>query len=205
MALDRSKPCPQCGQIHTRCNGHKKHSHHRSNKTPPQLTPCQNYPPEGGVVCRQHGAAGTSTATGGGEREAREARLTLRRFGMPERNPLTALAALADKMLALQESAEHMALAEADGEIDNLSPTVRQELVKLIRDAAEITGLVAKLEIDDRLARIDEARAQAIATLIAEVLSTPAANLLPQQKKALESAAIRRLEALDVTYMEKTG
>ncbi len=198
MALDRSKPCPQCGQIHTRCNGHKKHSHHRSNKTPPQLTPCQINPPPGGVLCWQH-------AKSGAERDSRDARLTLRRYGLSEANPLTALAALSDKMLALQESAEHMALAEAGGDIDALTPTVRQELVKLIRDAAEITGLVAKLEIDDRLARIDEARAQAIATLIAEVLSTPAANLQPQQKKALESAAIRRLEALDVTYMEKTG
>jgi hypothetical protein len=154
---------------------------------------------KGQMTCRMHGGM-TPIAIERGRARLLEAQVgaTIGKLGYePVTDPLTALSDLAGEILAWKTvAAEHVAKLQEmarNNEI-NGSEEVRASIVVFERAmdrAANTLVAVAKLNIDERLARISEARQKAMADILRKVFADPTLGLTAEQR-AQAPAVVRR-------------
>lgn len=131
---------------------------------------CRNYPPKlprGLTVCRFHGGASPHVQAKARERSMEAEALSLfHRMNIdPVENPLTELSHLAGQVVAWKD---HLAkivegLAQKYRYETEYNEAIRGEVVlfeKALDRCATVLGLIAKLNIDERLAAITERQAQ---------------------------------------------
>lgn len=153
---------------------------------------CGNPPMKGQMVCRMHGGS-TPGGLATGRRVQAEAQMgaTLGRLGYrPVSDPLTALADVAGEIMAWKDlAAAHVARLQEmarDNEISG-SEEVRASITVFERAmdrAASTLVAIAKLNIDERLARISEQRAAAMAEVFRRAMADPVLGLNPEQRAA---------------------
>lgn len=163
---------------------------------------CGNPPRKGQLVCRMHGGS-TPGGLATGRRVQAEAQMgaTLGRLGYtPVGDPLTALADLAGEVVAWKDlAAAHVARLQQmarDNEISG-AEEVRASIVvfeRALDRALAVLGTIAKLNIDERLARITEQRAKTMADMLRKVLNDPTLGLTADQRAAVP-IALRHVKA----------
>jgi hypothetical protein len=123
---------------------------------------------------------------------------TLGRLGYaPVADPLTALSELAGEVLAWKTLAsDHVALLRSMSRdnIINGAEEVRASIVvfeRALDRAVTVLATIARLNIDERLARIRAEQARQLAEALRKVLGDPSLGLTEQQRAAAP-AAIRR-------------
>jgi hypothetical protein len=158
-------PCPKgrCQELHDprKCLGHK-------DLEDGTLVPCKKFPSAGTTVCRFHGAAAPQVqkaiAVAKVRREITEAVDIL--GAQPITDPLRALQELAGQVVEWKDAlAARVDLHTLRYESAISTEQVRGEVVLLERAMDRcntVLATIAKLNIDERLARIDELTAQMI-------------------------------------------
>jgi len=156
--------------------------------------PCQGPAVKGAEKCRMH--LGKKTTALKVEREAE--RLLYRRDATPVDNPLEALQSLAGRALALEQT--------IGGIVNDLSSLrygneggehLRAEVAVLERAMDRCGRLlvdIAKLNIDERLARIGEQQANLITAAVVAVLDE--LGLSPEQQTEARRGVARHLRAV---------
>jgi hypothetical protein len=142
--------------------------------------PCKNWAIKGAEVCRFHGGSAPQVKAKAKERLAERAiAKTLGRLDItPVDNPLTALAELAGEILAWKQlAAERVALLESLARENLLigNEDVRAEVQVFERAmdrAVTVLATIARLNIDERLAKISEQQA----ALVREALNRALAD-----------------------------
>lgn len=132
--------------------------------------PCTGPMGPGGTPCRMHGGAAPAVRRAGERRQAEaEARALLARLDVdPVEDPFTALAKLAGQVTAWKDQMAKRVntLNEIRYEASGAGTEQLRSEVLLFERAmdrcAAVLGMIAKLNIDDRLARIDERRTDAV-------------------------------------------
>ncbi len=161
---------------------------------------CLNWRESGHMVCRFHGSRTPQAQAKAKERkvqaeiDAAIAKLEI----IPVDNPLAELKKLAGEVIAWKEAIkEHVErLTKLRYETDMGGEQIRAEVVlfeRALDRCAAVLGLIAKLNIDDRLAAIEEAKVQ----LVVEAVEATLDELdmpVPQQVKAKLGVA-RRLRS----------
>lgn len=144
---------------------------------------CPNWAMRGQQVCRRHGG-GSPQAVRAASRRIREAELTdsanrlLVQLGAePVDNPLTALAQLAGEVLATKAAFADRVneLSEIRYTDDKGAEQLRSEVALYERFVTQSTNLltaIAKLNIDERLARITEQQAEKVMAAIDAALAS---------------------------------
>ncbi len=147
----RYPDCP--GHDPRKCRGHK------------DGRPCRLYPIHGSTVCRSHGGAAPRVKAAAAVRVAEEkVRKTLGRLtSTPVENPLEELSDLAGKAKAWMATCEeHMAELERLRYSTEGGEHIRGEVVlfeRAVEQCRKILVDVARLDIDERLARIVQRQA----------------------------------------------
>ncbi|MEU1800894.1 hypothetical protein [Streptomyces sp. NPDC019937] len=143
---------------------------------------CPNWAMKGQKVCRRHGG-GSPQAARAASRRIQEAELTesanrlLVQLGAdPVENPLTALAELAGEVLATKRAFANRVneLAEIRYTDDKGGEQLRSEVAlyeRAVGQAANLLTAIAKLNIDERLARITEQQAEKVMAAIDAALA----------------------------------
>ncbi|WP_018502550.1 hypothetical protein [Parafrankia discariae] len=130
--------------------------------------PCRNPPVRGGTVCRMHGGSAPAARARAAERTA-DAGLRALVAGYeiaPVEDPFTALITLAGEVLGLKDAARGL-VADLDSAGEETSLAVYE---RALDRSAKVLGDVARLKIDDRLARISEQQANTLVQVIAAVV-----------------------------------
>lgn len=185
---DEGQVCTGCGQVHdpSKCNAHSKTR---------QGVQCGNAPRRGQRVCGFHGG---NTKKALAAAEARLAGEKIRtRIGklqyQPVTNPLLALQELAGKAKAWMDVCEdHVSRLEKLRYGTEGGEQIRGEVQlfeRAIDQCRKVLVDVARLNIDERLAKIDEQQSQAMVALlfglIQKVLSDDRLGLSVDQRKAV--------------------
>lgn len=133
-------------------------------------TRCQNTPPKNFTVCRLHGGASPAAKNKAAERQLEEqARNAVAKLNIvPIGDPLTALSELAGEAVAwkdflYEKVAELRGTHRYESEIG--TEQLRAELVlyeRALDRCVATLGVIAKLNIDERLAAIEERQAKMI-------------------------------------------
>jgi hypothetical protein len=186
-------PCPGHGR---KCGGHTA-GH----------TPCGNFPVHFANVCRAHGAGARQVRKAAERRQTVAAAETaVRRLAtvagpaQPVTDPLSALASLAGEALRLKNLLAEMASELEDiryrgvtGEqVHGVFTAYRQAMMDL---NTILTGY-ARLNIDERLVQIEEARADLLAEVIRSTLADPDLNLSIEQAAVAPAVVARHLRAV---------
>jgi hypothetical protein len=180
-----------------------------------QGEPCGNYPIRGATVCRSHGGSAPQVRAAAAERVVeQQVRRSLARLDVPAiEDPFTELGKLAgqvvswkDQLAALVNRLVEDAPCEACGaeggrlryeSFATGAEQLRSE-VSLFERAmdrcASVLGLMAKLNIDERMARISERQAAAVIRAIDVALATAGVTGEPAQQARL--AAARELRSV---------
>lgn len=150
--------------------------------------PCKNAPMRGGLVCRKHGGGTPQARAGASLRLAEQSiRRELAQIGVASvDDPFTELSRLAGEVVSFKNR-----LAEKVNELTALryeasgagTEQLRSEVVlfeRALDRCAAVLGMITKLGIDERMARVSERQAEAMkraldAALAAAGLSGPAA------------------------------
>jgi hypothetical protein len=132
--------------------------------------PCNNWPVRGALVCRKHGGGAPQVRAAASRALAeQEVRRGLARLDVAAvDDPLTELSKLAGQVVAWKD-----ALADKVNELTTLryeamgagTEQLRAEVAlfeRALDRCAAVLGLIAKLGIDDRMARISELQAAAV-------------------------------------------
>lgn len=143
--------------------------------------PCKAWPVRGATVCVAHGGAAPQVRAAARRRvTARKAAAAVGKLGyQPVDDPLSTLAQVGGELVAIKdylrgqvERLTQIRTTGADG-----SEQLRAELAayqQSLRDTVSALVSMAKLDIDDRLARITEARAAVfVAVLLAALAEVP--------------------------------
>jgi hypothetical protein len=166
----------------------------------PVLRPCKANAVNGQTKCVAHGGRSPQAKAKGAERVVEEkARATLVQAGAPPvADPLTALGELAGQVLAFKD-----ALGEQVNRLESIrfedakgGEQLRSEVVVLERAfdrCAQILALIAKLNIDERLAKVTERQADAVVQAIDAALA--AAGITGQTATEARHAAAVRLRS----------
>lgn len=172
------------GRQARKCKGHKTNG-----------DPCNNYAINGGMVCHAHGGRAKQVKAKAAERAAEDKiRAQLARMDVaPIGDPLTELAKIAGQVVAWKD-----AIAEKVNELTSLrystegGEQLRSEVVLFERalDRCEkFLTAMARLNIDERLARISEQQAD----LIMRAVTGGIADLgLPQEQQVEASRHVAR-------------
>jgi hypothetical protein len=135
--------------------------------------PCPNYAMHGQLICAVHGGRARQNKAKAAERiVAEQARTVLARLDVePVADPLTALGLLAGQVLAFKD-----ALAEQVNRLEAIryedakgAEQLRSEVAvfeRALGECRQVLGLMARLDIDARLAAIEETKAQAVVAAI---------------------------------------
>ena len=161
--------------------------------------PCPNFAMHGQLICAAHGGRAPQNRQAG---RVRVTEMQLRRaMGeldvVPVEDPLTALSELAGEVLAWKRLASaHVAVLEGMSR-DNLingAEEVRASITvfeRALDRAVTVLATIAKLNIDERLARIRGEQARQVAELMRKVLGDQSLGLSEAQRSAAP-AVIRR-------------
>lgn len=167
--------------------------------------PCKRYPIRGGTRCPIHGGASPQAKAKATERLAeQEAGRAVARFrpeSTPVADPLTELSKLAGEVLAWK-----CFLADRVQELNSLrystdhGEAVRGEVLlfeRALDRCAQVLGLIAKLNIDERLARISEAQAERITAAFLSACDEVGLTVRDaDRREAVAGAFTRNLEAV---------
>lgn len=176
-----------------KCTARKKHT----------KEPCGNFAVKGALVCRMHGGGlpqvKAAAARRISEQEARKAFGRLVDVSAPVGDPLTALAQLAGHVSAWMEF-----LGRRISDLDELSydsgfagEQIRGEIQlweRALDRCNTVFGTAARLNIDERLARITERQAEVVMAAINAALD--AAGVAPAQRADAQRAAARHLRVV---------
>lgn len=191
-----------CGQVHDpkKCTGHTSirdgdREAWDGGDTRPLvgIRPCKVPPMKGLKVCRMHGGHAPQTKARADERQTEEkVRKTLGRLQVvPVENPLLELQKLAGEAVAWKEKvADHVAELEKLRYATDGGEQIRGEIVlfeRALDRCATVLGAIARLNIDERLAKVEERQVE----LVAKALSAAFAEMgMPQEQ---QREAIRRV------------
>lgn len=147
--------CPKCNQVHdpTKCKAHSKLQ---------RGAQCQLPPMSGQDICGSHGGRARQNKAAAAQRVTeQEARKTLGRLTVaPIENPLAELQLLAGEAVAWKQvCADHMAVLERMRYGTEGGEAIRGEIILFERALDRCGKLlvdIAKLNIDERLARVSE-------------------------------------------------
>lgn len=160
-----------------KCRGHK-----------PDGSPCGQWARRGGLVCNSHGGRAKQVVAKAAERVATEqARAAIRKLTIePVDNPLVALGVLAGEIVAVKDHlrGEFQRLERLRFEDAKGGEQIRGELQAYqaaLRDTVNVLGVIARLDIDSRLARISERQAEAVIAAIDAALD---AADVPRDRRA---------------------
>lgn len=169
--------------------------------------PCRNWPRRGAKVCHAHGGNAPQVKAKAAERVAEEkldraVRRELARLDVaPVANPLTVLAELAGQAVAFKD-----ALAER---VNRLNDDIRYEDVRgaeqlrsevalwerALDRCERILSAIARLKIDDRLVKVEEAQIEMVlAALDAGLI---AVDVDPARRATAKLAAARHLRSVE--------
>ncbi len=167
----------------------------------PKRKPCQVDAMVGQTKCGAHGGRAPQARAKAAERIVEdEARGAVHRLGAPAvADPLTALGLLAGEVLAVKDALGERvnALTEIRYEDAKGGEQLRSEVVvfeRALDRCAQVLGLIARLNIDERLARIEEAKAQAVVDAIAAGLA--AAGVTGQAATEARRVVARKLRCV---------
>lgn len=143
--------------------------------------PCGNYRVRGSTVCRMHGGSAGQVKAKAQERDAeRQAQRALARLieeqgpAAPVENPLLELSTIAAEALRWKRLvAEQVAQLEQIRYQGGSGEQLRAEIAlfeRALDRCATVLGLIARLNIDERLAAITERQAQTVAGVVMTVL-----------------------------------
>lgn len=171
-------------------------------------TPCGAYAIRGAEVCRAHGGSSPAVTAAAADRvlDERANRALARLDAEPCDDPLAALAEVAGQVLAWKDS-----MAEQLDRLEELrysatgagTEQLRAEVAlyeRAMDRAVKVLGVIAHLDIDNRLARISEQQADVVARAVqagldhAGVTGTPAAEARAVVARHLRSVAGGRLD-----------
>ena len=141
-----------------RCKGHKRDG-----------SACGNYALKGGMVCAYHGGRAPQVRARANQlSQIEEATMAVRRFGWePSANPFADMKSIVGEVIAVKDwlRAKVERLETIEGYTDKgeeqLRAVVAAYLAMLDKTASQIGNLI-KLNIEDRLATIEEDQARAI-------------------------------------------
>ena len=162
--------CPDCGRpISRQCAAHVKSGHR-----------CHRSADHGTAVCGSHGAAARQVKAAALRRLAEEnGRRELARLGVaaaPVINPLELLATLAGEAREWQQLlrarvSELQSLTGPDHLGDERARVVVQLLVQAVHELGDLLVAMARLNVDDRLAQINETIAEQVSSVFERSLA----------------------------------
>lgn len=167
----------------------------------PLRKPCAAPAMRGQRVCVAHGGKAPQARTKAAERiVAEQARQTLHKFGTATvTDPLTALGQLAGQVLALRD-----ALGEQVNQLQSIryedakgAEQLRAEVavyMQAIGECRQVLVAVARLNIDERLARIEETKARAVVAALDAGLAS--AGVTGQPAEDARKVAARYLRSV---------
>jgi hypothetical protein len=196
--------CGKCGQVHDpkRCAGHanvRADPGDRDSRIVGQR-PCKQYPLHGSKVCAAHGGAKKSTKAKATQRVTEEkVRKTLGRLHIvPVENPLTELQVLGGRARAWMELCEgHVADLERLRYGTDGGEQIRGEILLFERAMDQCRRVlvdIARLNIDERLARVSERQVEVVADALAKALAEM--GLTQDQQREARRAVARHLVAV---------
>lgn len=166
--------------------------------------PCAAHAVRGGTVCMAHGGSAGQVRRAAARREvAAEAEAAVKRLAAvaepatPVHDPLEALAALAGEVIRWKDL-----LAAHVADLDGLRYTgiageqVRGEIAlfgQALDRCNTVLATYARLGIDDRLAQVEERRAELLADVVRHALADPELGLSDEQRAVGESVVARHL------------
>lgn len=175
-----------------RCTGHISSGEHQGE-------PCGNWAMRGGTVCHAHGGKAPRVRQAAARKQATtEIRRALGRLNIvPVRDPLTALSELGGEIVAWKELAAERVAQLQDLAARNFvtgSNEVHAEIQvfeRALDRAVTVLATIARLNIDERLAAINEQQAQ----LVRDVLmgSLQDAHLSTEVQREVAGHVTRRL------------
>lgn len=164
--------------------------------------PCGNYPVHGHLVCRLHGAASPKAKARVAREQAEAAAVSLlqRKLGRTVvGNPLEELQKLAGEVVAwkdiLREQVDKLQQHYRYG--TELSEQIRGEVLlfeRALDRCASVLGLIAKLNIDHRLAKIEEAKVTILLEAVTETLDE--IGLPVEEQLTAKASLARRLRSV---------
>lgn len=160
---------------------------------------CRRAATPGALVCRFHGSRAPQVAAKAAEALAEaEVREVVTQLGItPVENPLLALQHVAGEVMAWKDAVRQRmeTLERWRYSGDAGTEQIRGEIMlweRALDRAANVLGLIAKLNIDDRLARIEEAKITLVVESIGKVLADVGLPVDKQLKAKAEMARLLR-------------
>jgi hypothetical protein len=158
---------------------------------------------KGQLVCRMHGGSTPVAVVAGKVRQQEDAiRRTLGKLGYdPIHDPLTELSDLAGEAVAWKrQAAEQVAALEEMSRDNVISGSEEIRVVITVFERAmdrclAVLATMAKLDIDNRLARISEQRAAAMAEVLRKVFADPTLGLTAEQRATAPTIVRKYLPA----------
>lgn len=195
--------CPHCGQVHTRCIGH------RESKVDGHIFPCGRINSDGHQACYGHGGPRTSKARTRARKAAirprskatSQAIATLEVLAVPiETNPIDALMGLLAKsnalVLLLEEEWAKLARPQG-GELVTTERLAMHPLWGAWREESErearFADLLVRAGFQERQVRVIEQQATLFADLVRKVLDDPDLGLSDAQRQTGRRIAATQL------------